>query len=214
MTVRDLAPGFGSAAVSSPALVVGEAMETMGLPEATGGNGALTYSLISVPAGLAGLSFDPATRRLSGTPTEEGSYVFTYRAEDADPNRADSDAAVLTFGVTVEDPRTALLRKTMKRTLAAVARRALSSALENIGARFASSIPDSGLSLAGTTLRLGAASAPGMFGASKLRRGGGPLPPPGRTVTTSAPGPMVVLRSGCRTGTWRPTSCFAPAPSR
>ena len=166
VTVRDLAPGFGSAAVSSPALVVGEAMEAMGLPEATGGNGALTYSLASVPAGLAGLSFDPATRRLSGTPTEEGTYVFTYRADDADANQADSDAAVLTFGVTVEDPRTALLRKTMKRTLAAVARRALSSALENIGARFASSIPDSGLTLAGTTLRLGAARAPAMVGAS------------------------------------------------
>ncbi len=173
VTVRDLAPGFGSAAVSSPALVVGEAMEAMGLPEATGGNGALTYSLTSVPAGLAGLSFDPATRRLSGTPAEEGSYVFTYRAEDADTNQADSDAAVLTFGVTVEDPRTALLRKTVKRTLAAVARRALSSALENIGARFASSIPDSGLTLAGTTLRLGAARGPDMVGASDLHGAAG-----------------------------------------
>ena len=165
VTVRDLAPGFGPAAVSSPALVVDQAMEAMVLPEATGGNGALTYSLTSVPAGL---SFDPATRRLSGTPTEEGSYVFTYRAEDADVNQTDSDAAVLTFGVTVEDPRTALLRQTMKRTLAALARRALSSALENIGARFASSIPDSGLTLAGTTLRLGAARAPAMVGASDL----------------------------------------------
>ena len=118
-------------------------MEALVLPEATGGNGALAYRLTSAPAGLAGLSFDPAARRLSGTPTTEGSHVFTWRAEDADENRADSDAAVLTFGVTVEDPRTALLRKTMKRTLAAVARRALSSALENIGARFASL--DSGL---------------------------------------------------------------------
>ena len=199
VTVRDLAPGFGSAAVSSPALVVGQAMEAMGLPEATGGNGALTYSLTSVPAGLAGLSFEPATRRLSGTPTEEGSYVFTYRAEDADANQADSDAAVLTFGVTVEDPRTALLRKTMKRTLAAVARRALSSALENIGARFASSIPDSGLTLAGTTLRLGAARAPAMVGASDLT-GQRAVASPGRTVTASAPGPMVVLRSGCEPG--------------
>ena len=173
VTVRDLAPGFGPAAVSSPALVVNEAMEAVVLPEANGGNGALTYSLASVPAGLAGLSFDPATRRLSGTPTEEGTYVFTYRAHDADANQAASDAAVLTFGVTVEDPRTALLRQTMKRTLAAVARRALSSALENIGARFASSIPDSGLTLAGTTLRLGAAREPAMVGASDLNGAAG-----------------------------------------
>ncbi|MXX22131.1 MAG: autotransporter outer membrane beta-barrel domain-containing protein [Rhodospirillales bacterium] len=61
----------------------------------------------------------------------------------------------------------------MKRTLAAVARRALSSALENIGARFASSIPDSGLTLAGTTLRLGAARGPDMVGASDLHRAAG-----------------------------------------
>ena len=75
---------------------------------------------------------------------------------------------MLTFGVTVEDPRTALLRKTMKRTLAAVARRSLSSALENIGARFASSIPDSGLTLAGATVPFGAARTPGLAGASGL----------------------------------------------
>ena len=168
VTVRDLAPAFGSAAVSSPALVVGEAMEALVLPEATGGNGVLTYGLTSEPAGLAGLSFDPETRRLTGTPTEEGSHDFTWRAEDADENRADSDAAVLTFGVTVDDPRTALMRKAVKRTLAAVARRALSSALENIGARFAASIPDSGLTLAGATVPFGAAGTPGLDGISGM----------------------------------------------
>ena len=166
VTVRDLAPSFGTAAVSSLALVLDEAMEAVVLPEATGGNGALTYSLTSAPAGLAGLDFDAATRRLSGTPDTEGSYTFTYRAHDADDNRTATDAAVLTFAVTVEDPRTALIRKAVKKTLAAVARRALSSALENIGARFASSVPDSGLMLAGESLPFGAAATAGAEGAA------------------------------------------------
>ena len=206
VTVRDLAPGFGSAVVPSPALVVGEALEAMVLPEATGGNGALTYSLTSVPAGLAGLSFDPAARRLSGTPTEEGSYVFTWRAEDADENRADSDAAVLTFGVTVDDPRTALLRKAVKRTLAAVARRALSSALENIGARFAASIPDSGLTLAGATVPFGAAGAPGLDGTPGLGGAPGLDGTPGLGGAPGLNGAAVL--SGTAGG------CFAPAPHR
>ena len=41
------------------------------------------------------------------------------------------------------------LRAAVKRTLAAVARRSLSSALDQIGARFAASVPPSGLTLAG-----------------------------------------------------------------
>ena len=95
VTVRDVAPSFGAAAVSSLTLVLDEAVEPVVLPEATGGNGALSYALTSAPAGLAGLSFDPASRRLSGAPSAEGSYEFTYTAHDADANRAASDAAVL-----------------------------------------------------------------------------------------------------------------------
>ncbi len=68
----------------SPPLHLGKAMEPMVLPEAAGGNGALTYTLTSEPPGLAGLAFDPATRRLSGTPSAEGHWRFTYQADDAD----------------------------------------------------------------------------------------------------------------------------------
>ena len=81
--LEDTAPSFGAAAVSSLTLVLDEAMEPVVLPEATGGNGAPSYALTSAPAGLAGLSFDPASRRLSGTPSAEGSYDFTYTAHDA-----------------------------------------------------------------------------------------------------------------------------------
>ncbi|MCY4503632.1 MAG: autotransporter domain-containing protein, partial [Alphaproteobacteria bacterium] len=159
VTVSDLAPAFGDAAVGSLVLVLDEAMDPVVLPEATGGNGALTYGLTSAPTGLAGLGFDVAARRLSGTPGTEGSYVFTWRADDADSNRADTDAAILTFRVTVEDARTAAVKRSVRRTLAAVARRALTSALDNIGARFAASVPMSGLTLAGETVPLGVSGA-------------------------------------------------------
>ena len=100
VTVRDVAPTFGDATLAL-ALPVGQAIEPVVLPEATGGNGALTYSLTSEPTGLAGLTFDPASRTLSGTPPAGGSHAFTYRADDADDNRADTDAAMLTFRVKV-----------------------------------------------------------------------------------------------------------------
>ena len=132
-------------------------MEPVVLPAATGGNGALSYALTSDPAGLAGLSFDAASRRLSGTPAAAGRWTFTWRADDADDNRADSDAAVLTFAVSVEAARTPVAKRLVKRTLAAVGGRALSSALDNIGARFAAPASASGLTLAGETVPLGVA---------------------------------------------------------
>ncbi len=151
----DTAPSFGGAEVEALVLGRGRAMEPVVLPPATGGDGALSYDLASQPAGLAGLDFDPATRTLSGTPETLGGWTFTWRADDADPNRADADAAVLTFEVTVLDARTVQVKRTVKRTLAAVARRAVTSALDNIGARFAASAPVSGLTLAGETMPFG-----------------------------------------------------------
>ena len=48
-------------------------------PAAAGGNGGpYSYDLTSAPEGLAGLSFDPNTRVLSGMPEEEkGRWTFT-----------------------------------------------------------------------------------------------------------------------------------------
>ena len=164
VTVRDLVPDFGGATVAALALTAGEAMEPLVLPEATGGNGALTYALSSQPAGLAGLSFDPATRTLSGTPSAGGGYAFTYRADDADANRALSDAAVLTFQVTVAtvlDPAAEAVQQVLRRTLAAVGTRTLTSALGNIGARFADAFPGTMLTLAGESVPLGAGAAAG-----------------------------------------------------
>ena len=196
VTVRDLAPGFGDAAVAALTLERGAAMDPVALPEAAGGNGELSYTLASAPAGLAGLDFDAATRRLSGTPETVGSYVFTWRADDADANRADTDAAILTFRVTVElDARTVLVKRAVERTLTAVARRSLTSALDNVGTRFASAVPASGLTLAGETVPFNVAGAgsglagaeqsctpgaPDLFGFGRAGFGGGDCAPVAR----------------------------------
>jgi hypothetical protein len=69
-------------------------IEPLELPEAVTGDGVLSYTLGSeVPAGL---TFDDATRMLSGTPTAVGAYPMTYMATDVD-----GDEASLTFTITV-----------------------------------------------------------------------------------------------------------------
>ena len=60
--LADTAPSF-AATVADQIYTEGELVDLM-LPEASGGNGPLTYSLR--PA-VPGLTFDPATRTLSGT---------------------------------------------------------------------------------------------------------------------------------------------------
>ena len=60
--------------------VVGQAADLV-LPAVSGGTPPLTYSVSGLPAGL---SFDPATRRISGTPTElSESVIVTYTVTDA-----------------------------------------------------------------------------------------------------------------------------------
>ncbi|MCY3824046.1 MAG: SwmB domain-containing protein [Nitrospinae bacterium] len=152
------APGFGVATVDALTLTAGEAMTPVVLPAATGGDGELTYDLTSEPAGLAGLSFDPATRRLSGTPAA-GRYQFTYTAHDADANRSSSDAAALTFAVTVgaapDRAAREAVRQILRQTLAAVGTRTLAGVLGNVNARFADAVPGTGVRLAGREVLLG-----------------------------------------------------------
>ena len=76
---------------------VGAAISDLTLPEASGGDGPLTYSL--TPA-VPGLSFNAtaSVRRLTGTPTTAGTYNMTYRVRDVD---GDTDS--LTFDITVQD---------------------------------------------------------------------------------------------------------------
>ena len=89
----DTAPSFAGT-VADQTYTVEEAIEPLELPAATGGNGALSYTL--EPA-VPGLTFTPDTRTLSGTPTTAGSYPMTYQVADGDDNDAASDGDARTL---------------------------------------------------------------------------------------------------------------------
>ena len=83
----------GDLTLTLPAMVKGTAIAAIVLPEASGGEGAFSYALApEVP----GLTFDPETRQLSGTPTTAGSYPLRYTA-----TAEAGDAVTLSFTVTV-----------------------------------------------------------------------------------------------------------------
>ena len=87
-------PSFATA--SNPGdqtYVAGTAIDPLTLPEATGGNGGLTYTLSpEVP----GLTFIASMRQLTGTPTAFGTYAMTYTVTDGD-----GDTDTLSFTITV-----------------------------------------------------------------------------------------------------------------
>ncbi len=183
VTVNDVPPIF-TGSVPALRLEPGAAMTPVVLPEATGGNGGpYTYGLSSEPAGLAGLSFDAATRTLSGTPdVERGRWTFTYWAHDGDDNVTTADAAQLTFTVQV-GAAPEMQRRAVKSTVAALATRTVASALDTIGARLGGAVPETDLILAGESVPFSASgAAAGLrdsgacpvtgFGADGIGRGG------------------------------------------
>ena len=90
----DRFPTFRTAAApGNQAYTVGTAIDALTLPEASGGNGALTYSLSPT---VPGLTFSAATRRLTGTPTAAGVHAMSYTVRDED-----GDTDTLAFTVTV-----------------------------------------------------------------------------------------------------------------
>ena len=91
----DLKPSFRVSAGPELRYRVGRAIPPDTLPAASGGDGALTYAL--TPALPPGLAFAPATRVLSGTPTEARERtVYTLTATDED-----GDAARVQFAIAV-----------------------------------------------------------------------------------------------------------------
>ena len=79
---------------SNRTYTVGTTIDPVTLPVPRGGDGTRTYSLApQVP----GLTFNPTTRRLSGTPSSAGTFAMTYTVTDAD---ADTDT--LNFIIKVE----------------------------------------------------------------------------------------------------------------
>ncbi len=97
----DGVPSFGTV-ITNQNFVIGQAITTLQLPTATGGNGRLTHTLTptTMPAGLR---YDPTTQQISGNPTTEtvNPMSYTWKAVDSDTNTADTDAAIMTFTIAV-----------------------------------------------------------------------------------------------------------------
>ena len=90
----DGTPTFGDETVAAQTYIRNVAIDDLQLPQATDGNTPLTYSLTAPPAGL---TFDAATRTLSGTPTaQQTATAYTYTVTDAD-----GDKVTLTFNIAV-----------------------------------------------------------------------------------------------------------------
>ena len=90
-----VALGFGSETIDDQAWVVGTAITSLTLPEATGGTGDKTYTLS--PTTPAGVAFTGMTRVLAGNPIATfTSATFTYTATDED-----DDTVELTFTIVV-----------------------------------------------------------------------------------------------------------------
>ena len=85
---------FGEASVDDQQYTAGSAIDALELPAASGGTGDITYSVSELPAGL---SFDAATRTISGTAdaASDGAVEVTYTAT------AGEETATLTFSITV-----------------------------------------------------------------------------------------------------------------
>ena len=144
----DLRPSFDNVSVPDQSYTEGTAITPLVLPEATDGNGPLTYTLS--PSLPNGLTLNDVTRRLSGNPiSPQAATRYTWTATDAD-----GDEATLTFTIAIAvDPHRQRVREAARRVLAEMARRAMSGALDTIGARFGA-IGGSGLSLAGQPVSL------------------------------------------------------------
>ena len=94
----DTAPVF-SGRVENQTYTKGSTIPPLTLPAATGGNGTLTYSL---SPDVPGLTFEPGTRTLRGTPSAPGVFDMRYRVRDQD---GDTDRR--SFTITVQHPRPA-----------------------------------------------------------------------------------------------------------
>ena len=95
------APAFrGNASISDLSLIQNRSMRTVRFPQASGGDGTLSYTV--TPSLPAGLSFDATNQLLSGTPTgTDSETTYTYTVSDSDSNTASTDEDTLTFKLEV-----------------------------------------------------------------------------------------------------------------
>ncbi len=118
VTIAEPPPLLQLPVTSGQRYVVDQAITSFTLPEAENVTGPPTYTLTSVFETETGperaplpnaLSFDPATRILSGTPTDVGTYTLIYTVTD-DTVTDDSGAVNSIFDVTVTTPPELLLQ--------------------------------------------------------------------------------------------------------
>ncbi len=97
----DYAPSFASnASIADVSVIQNRPMRSVRFPQASGGDGALSYSV--TPTLPAGLSLEATTGLLSGTPTGTSAKAdYTYTVSDSDTNTADSDKDTLSFKLEV-----------------------------------------------------------------------------------------------------------------
>ena len=158
-TPQDLTVSFGDAAVADRSFTKDAAIAAFALPEASGGDGTLSYAL--TPDLPAGLSLDMATRTVSGTPTV-ALAVTTYSWTATDE---DGDAASLSFTIEVAagSGANAAARQAFGKSLAGMAASMLDGAQQTIGQRMSSAPGAFNLTLAGRQVEFGAASEPVEF---------------------------------------------------
>ena len=131
--MEDVMPTFGDQTIRARTYMQDQAIAALPLPQATSGNPPLTYTL--TPALPAGLTFDPMTRTLAGTPAEpQNATRYTYTATDVD-----GDPATLTF--TIKVMLSVAEKKRLEAGLAAQGRALLSGATGVLGERFRSPGP-------------------------------------------------------------------------
>ncbi|MDN3588559.1 putative Ig domain-containing protein [Pedobacter aquatilis] len=75
---------------------VGTTYPTQVIPSATGGVGAYTYVATGLPPGL---TFNPATREITGNPTQAGNYSVSVTVTDAQGNTANNLYPLSVIGV-------------------------------------------------------------------------------------------------------------------
>ncbi len=100
----DAVPDFSTATIPAQRYTVGLDVGAVTLPAATGGDGALAYTL--TPSLPTGLTYTAAARTITGVPaagTPQVATPYTYTASDSDTNTADTDTDVLTFTIAIQD---------------------------------------------------------------------------------------------------------------
>ena len=105
----DTAPDFGTTTLVEPSGTIAQnrMITPITLPAATGGNGPIIYTLPALPAGL---TFDPATGVISGTPESvvaEMDYIYTAADSDGNTMSGDEDTLVVRFEV-IQAPPTSI----------------------------------------------------------------------------------------------------------